>query len=465
MDQLSLPNLVASFFLIIIGMIMLYVSPRQAIRYVVLVTAAIGYIRRLFMFYFAFSPLDTLVLVGFLIMLAYLVTGVLRRQLASTNTLGKLVMALGVVLFLQMFNPLQGGFLVGAYGGLVFFGLLGSYQLGRIAGDNETINKVSKTLIGIAVLAGIYGMYQTFFGFSTIEKEWIYRQKLDLALGGLRVLSFFSSFSEYVQVLGIGAVICFVKILRGKRSLLPIWIFLLGCIIASSSRGTLLTAGLTHIILWAIQGKDKRSWWPRLAILLLLFPFILINGLSLAKDSTKNTALESLVSHQEAGLSDPLNSKKSTGGDHLKLVADGFVKTLTQPLGHGTGSLTVAAGKFKSSDDETTGGSEGDISDMFIITGFVGGVIYIGIIGVTFWRLMEHWHKERHESILVTLGVLISVFGWWTANAHYMIPMVVWFLVGSVERREKLLQRSLLDKNKKRRQEITSTTLSLPTSQ
>jgi hypothetical protein len=457
MDQLSLPHIIASAFLVIVGWLFVFLAPNRAIMVVVGITSAIGYLRRLFMSYFVFTPLDPLVLVGFVIMLGYFISAILRRQFVSDNRLGKAVIALGVVLFLQMFNPLQGSIIVGVYGGLIFFGLFGAYQLGRTTGDNNTIGRVSKTLIMIALLAGLYGMYQTFFGLSTIEKEWIFRQKLEGALGGIRVFSFFCSFSEYVQVLTVGCVICFAKILKGSRSLVPIWLFMLACIIASSSRTGVSMTAFTHVALWAIQGKDKRSWWPRLAVTLLVLPFVVLNGLSIAKESSKNTALEKLVAHQEAGLSDPLNDKTSTGGDHLMLVANGFLSPFTKPLGTGTGSLTVAAGKFKGSEDASTAGSEGDISDMFITTGFMGGPLYVFIIGLTFWRLLEHWRRERQESILITFGVLLVLIGWWTANAHYAMPIVAWFLIGSVERREKLwLQMQLNDRLLKRKRAASS---------
>jgi hypothetical protein len=464
MDQLSLPHLIASAFLIIIGLLSVFLAPNRAMMVVIVITSATGYLRRLFMSYFVFTPLDPLVLVGFVIMLGYFISALLRRQFASDNRLGKAVIALGVVLFLQMFNPLQGSSpIVGIYGGLIFFGLFGAYQLGRNAGDNNTIGRMAKTLIVIAVLTGLYGMYQTFFGFSAIEKEWIYRQKLEAALGGIRVFSFYCSFSEYVQVLMVGCVICFAKILKGSRSLIPIWLFLLACIIASSSRTGVSMTSLTHVALWAIQGKDKRSWWPRLAITLLILPFVVLNGLSIAKESSKNTALEKLVAHQEAGLSDPLNDKSSTGGSHLMLVTNGFLSPLTRPLGMGTGSLTVAAGKFKASSEAGTASSEGDVSDMFITTGFMGGPLYVFIIGLTFWRVLEHWRRERHESILITFGVLLVLIGWWTANAHYMMPLVPWFLVGSVERREKLwLQMQINDRLLKRQKAATSNIAHMP---
>jgi hypothetical protein len=452
MDQLSLPHIIASAFLVIIGLLSVFLAPNRAITVIVAITSMTGYLRRLFMSYFAFTPLDPLVLIGFVIMLGYFISAVSRQQFASDNRLGKAVVALGIVLFLQMFNPLQGSPVVGIYGGLIFFGLFGAYQLGRSTSDNNTIERLAKMLIGVALLAGVYGMYQTFFGFSSIEKEWIYRQKLEAALGGIRVFSFFCSFSEYVQVLAVGSVICFAKMLKGNRSLIPIWLFLLACIVASSSRSSILSASFVHLVLWAIQGKDRRSWWPRLALALVLLPFLLTSGLSIAKDSSKDTALEKLVAHQEEGISDPLNDKKSTGSVHLELISNGFLSPLTHPLGTGTGSLTVAAGKFKSSSDAVAVGSEGDISDMFIMTGVMGGPLYVFIIGLTLWRVLEHWRRERQESILITLAVLLVLIGWWTANAHYMLPLVAWFFVGSVERREKLwLQMQLNDRLLKRK--------------
>ena len=460
MDQISSAHLIGSSFLVIIGLLIIFIFPKQSIIYVTVIMSFLGYIRRLFMSYFAFTPFDSLVVVGFTIMLMYFVSAILNRKFSSRNALGKAIIALGVVLFLEMFNPLQGGFpLVGIYGGLVFFGLLGAYQLGRTVGDKSALHSLSSVLIGLAVIAGAYGLYQIFFGFSSIEKEWIYRQKLAPQLGGMRVFSLFSSFSEYVQMMTVGAVICFVRILKGNRLLIPLLLFLIACIIASSSRSGILMTSFTLVILWAIQGKDRRTWWPRLTITLLILPFILINGLSFAKESSKNTMLERLVEHQADGISDPLNDKKSTGGGHVDLIVHGFQNVLTQPLGRGTGALTIAAGKFKLQDEELGYGSEGDISDMFITTGFIGGVIYSFIIVFTFIKLLEQWQRERQESTLMTLAVLIVTLGWWTSAAHYALPFVIWFLIGSVERRESIWQLSLKEERKKRQQQAALATV------
>jgi hypothetical protein len=444
MDQLSYPHLIATAFFIIIGLLVVFLSPKNGLSFMILMTSSIGIIRRLFMSSFGFSLTDPLVLIGFVIMLSYFI-------------LGKAVVTLSVMLFMQIFNPLQGPITVGIYGGLIYFAYFGVYQLGRKVGENKVIENAGKLLVVISTLAAVYGLSQTFFGYSDIEKEWIYRQKLELMLGGIRALSFFCSFSEYVQYIAVGTVVCFVKILKGQRSLVPVWFFLLLCIVASSSRGTLLTTLLVHVVLWAIQGKERSSWWPRLAIAIAILPLIIVNGLSIAKETSKNTSLERLVEHQD-GLSDPLNEKKSTGLTHVNLTLSGLANAITQPLGRGTGALTTAAGKFKDSNDALTGGSEGDVGDMFITTGLIGGITYIVIISVTFLRLLKHWHRERQEAILLSLGILMVLFGWWTANAHYTLPMVVWFLIGATERRERLWEESVMqEKRDKRKKAIAST--------
>jgi hypothetical protein len=108
------------------------------------------------------------------------------------------------------------------------------------------------------------------------------------------------------------------------------------------------------------------------------------------------------------------------------------------------GTTTIAGGKFGASGM----GAEGDIGNLFISCGFVGGFLYLTIVVYTIWRSGVAWHLRRDFSSLCTFAILVSTFGTWMNGARYSECMIIWFLVGTLDRADREEQQKKLLKTK-----------------
>jgi hypothetical protein len=115
------------------------------------------------------------------------------------------------------------------------------------------------------------------------------------------------------------------------------------------------------------------------------------------------------------------------------MVVAGIIEGFKHPLGTGLGSTTRAAHKFAPS-DTPSGSSEVDISDMFISTGTIGGLLFVVIVFLTVKQSAQFWAQYRHPIGLCIAGVLGITLLNWLAGGRYALTPLVWFLIGSLDR-------------------------------
>ena len=342
---------------------------------------------------------------------------------------------------LEIFNPLQGGLAVGFAGAFFYIVPVLWFYIGRRAALDKTLKGMFVAFIFVAFLGAIYGLYQTWFGFSDVEKQWLAITKNDSALHlgkATRVFSFFSSFAEYCHILVIACVVCLAGVVKKHRLLIPLALFFFVCIVLSSSRGSVVSVGFGMLVLWAVQGKKMKTWIPRLVVAAIVGVTAFIVGIGqVASNASKLDAITSnLVQHQAKGLTDPFNdSKGSTGGAHFSLIWGGVVAGFRNPLGTGLGSTTIAAGKFDTGDVHLAG-AESDFGNMFVSLGFIGGVLYLYILYYTMRKILTIWQKTRSYVALAVLATLSVELGSWMFSGHYATTMFIWFCIGWIGRCE-----------------------------
>ncbi|GAB4466692.1 MAG: hypothetical protein OHK0029_38220 [Armatimonadaceae bacterium] len=399
-----------------------------------------GAIRRYIIPYLGYASYDPFLLVLPLVVVLLFFPRLARREIPYDTIISKLIFVLLIIMFLEVFNPLQGGLMIGITGGMFYIVPLLWYYAARFMGSRKILGSILNLVVFIAVAAAAYGLYQQFFGFTAVEQRWLEITRNDvgqyLSDQTIRVFSTFSAFAEYVHFLWIAAIVCFALMLRKNRLMAIPMVFLIVAIFLSSSRGGVLQMLAGFVLMWAVQGKTRQSWAPRLVIAAVAGVVALTTGLQGLRTDNLDTTAQELLEHQKQGLLSPLDKKSSTGSGHLALVWNGIVTGFRNPLGHGLGSTTLAAHKIGTSWTRSAEnlGTEGDVSDLFVSLGFVGGGCFLFLFGYSVWYASDVWHRYRDPVYLAALGILASSFGAWLIGARYATTFLVWIVLGMLDR-------------------------------
>ncbi len=410
-------------------------SPRLLLLGTVFWLTALGMIRRVVSEFSAITRFDPLLVVG-PIALGILVLAAARSGVFSARThLSRSVLVLTVLILLGAVNPLEGSLLSGIAGLLfVLVPTLGFWAGRRL--DDRAIEFVFKLVAALGVAAAAYGLVQTLVGFPTWDRLWIDEVRstfTSLDVGGVvRPFSSFSSEAEYASYLTVAIVIYVGAALRPRYLLLAVGALavLVPALVLESSRGAVL---LVVVALGAMLGA-----WRRLPLVLaaglgaLLIVALGFGLRSYGPTSFSTSTSGALISHDVAGLADPLNPQKSTVGGHLSLIVSGVKSAFTNPLGKGIGSVTIASSTFGG----VTARTEADPSDMAVALGLPGLVAYLAvcILGI---RLVYIAASSRRDLLsIVGLGVVVVTLFQWLNGGNYSVAFLPWLVLGWTDRRE-----------------------------
>ena len=424
----------------LIGMLLTF-SPRAGVSTLLVFLAFTGGLRRWLIPILGYTTTDPLVLVGPALASLFFLNLLATRTLPRDTRLARLQLWLLGFMILQIFNPLQGGITVGFAGALFYIVPILWYYLGRRYGSPVLMKRIFQVTIGIAIVGALYGLCQTWFGFVPSELAWMRLSGMGaLSVGGtIRAFSFFTSFAEYSWTLGIAIVILWAAWLRRNTlALIPIPILGLAIFLASG-RGPIVSTLAACVALWAVQGRNMRSWIPRGLLALVLAVFGLVWSLQQIQQQSFSSQTSNLIEHQTSGLLNPLDAKSSTAGIHSSLILGGVIQGFQKPFGQGLGSTTIAASKF----DGNAIGTEVDFSNMFASLGFLGGILYLAIVGTIFFTAVLFWNTVRTGSSLAILGILILLTGQWLTGAQYYTAFLTWFCIGAMD---SMLRRELKKK-------------------
>lgn len=435
--------LVISLFCFFVAL--LNTSPRIAITSMLVYTAILGGLRRYLMQDFGWQAFDPLLLiVPIIAVLFYLL--LLSKKLRQETKLSRLVSVLLFIMFIEIFNPLQGGLQVGAGGALYYIAPLLWFYLGRQYGDTKFISSVYICVIVLMIFGALYGMKQVFIGFSDNELKWMSMANVSLQITATsnRPFSFFPSGQEFAILLGCATVLSWTFLLQ-KRIIfvLPI-IVLLPALFLTGIRGSLLLTLFTCSMVWALKGKSQRIWLPRLCLALTIGLAGLVYSLGHVSTSGLSENAQATIGHQKAGI---LNSGDSTASSHFGLVFNGIWAGIKQPIGYGLGSTTIAAGKFGGNSI----GSEADFSNMFISLGAIGGITYLCILFWSFKEAIVLWRTTRNSAYLLIIAGLCSCIGQWSNGGLYMAPLLTWLSIGVLDKQFALYNKSTVKKHQTQR--------------
>jgi hypothetical protein len=308
--------------------------------------------------------------------------------------------------------------------------------VGRSLVDDRLLRRLFVAIAILAVAAVIYGLFQQDRGLPGWDRAWVDASGYAaLRVGNaIRAFGTFSSASEYATFLGIGIIICAagmtrrlaIPVLLSAASLLSYGLFY------ESSRGILILVAAALAILWAAR-KGFRAV-PALCVGVI--GVVILLGLAGHFSSTSSTsaaapsAQASLAQHQLQGLANPLNSRDSTLSVHFSEMVHGLEASITNPLGHGTGAVTLAASRFGGSAQ----GTEVDPSNMGVALGLLGFISYLVVAAVGLWTAYRVAALRRSWWALASLGLLVVTFLQWTNGGQYAVAWLPWLVLGWSDR-------------------------------
>ena len=391
-------------------------------------------LRRYVGFIYGFGGFDPILLIAPAAVLVMMFSLLVGRNLKNDTRISKLVVILIGFMVIEIFNPLQGGVAIGIGGAMFYLIPVLSFWIGRTYFTEATVVMLAmKIVVPVAVLAAILGMYQTFVGYFDYEQAWLVAAHWDrvVDLNGLRrAVSFLTSPAEYGRILVFAIVLIWCAWLKRRSPLILLMPFIFVALYFAGMRSAIFVCVFSMAALWAAMGRSQATWAPRIVIALVLGIAGILFGADQSQQAAKGSASEALISHQSEGLANPLDEKKSTGKIHLAMIGYGIAESFRNPLGHGLGATTLAAGKFGGETENT----EVDISNMFLSLGCFGGLVYV----VLLWRIsqlsLSYWNKERSFAALIILGILVSSIFSVLSAGDYAKNQVTWLLIGALDR-------------------------------
>jgi hypothetical protein len=409
-------------------------SPRSLLYGLVVWLAALGLVRRLAA---EFSPppqSDPLLLVEGAAVGILLIVATARGAFANLTALAKAVLALSLLLVLGAVNPL-GGSLVSGLGSLYLILIpMFAFWLGRSICDDHTLATALGLVALLAVAAGVYGLAQTFNGFPSWDAAWINTSGYEaLNVGGAtRAFGPFTSASEYAIFLGIGFVAWLAFGFRLVR--LPFAVgavaLLATAIFYESSRGIIFTLVFAVALMAAARRRLPIAVSAALAVAALFAVPFVTRSVASSPTTSGGDPGSALAAHQIRGLSSPLNSQDSTLGAHFSLFTNGLRSAITNPVGLGIGSVTIAGSKYGGE----TVSTEVDPSNAAVALGIPGLIAYLAVVGIAFFNAYSLASRRRDALAIAALGVLVITLLQWLNGGQYAVAFLVWLVLGWVDR-------------------------------
>jgi hypothetical protein len=397
-----------------------------------------GDVRRVVSYIAEPTRFDLLLLIAPVIAGLLAIPILLRARLKEP--LSKAVLALFVIMILGVFNPLQGGLVVGLAGALFYIAPMFWFWIGRNYASPILVEQLLNVVIlPLSCVAAVIGLLQTYIGFLPWEDAWIdmaSRTYVALHVGSsIRPFGFSVSAAEYATTLALATAAICGKYLAGNK--LWAWAFplLFAGVVLASGRSVVIKLIVTVALLWPLRKIPKIT--PLLVFRLAVFSasglmalgFVASHFTAASQSSKELSPAAAAINHLAAGLSHPFDRRYSTAGLHGNMIVYGLKAGFTNPLGRGLGSTTLAASKL--GNDPSQASSELDITDMFLTLGLPGGLAYLCIVFFALRRGFFYLKTVPSKVSLPVLGMLLCTVGSWLIGGQYSTSSIMFFLIGA----------------------------------
>ncbi|MDE1178840.1 MAG: hypothetical protein PW789_19875 [Edaphobacter sp.] len=433
-------NLVAGIIYLSLFFLIVYWNKPLSLVVVPAFAFLLGDLRRIMDFTGEIPTFDPLLLVSPIFSL--IMVAPILMDLKLRDPVQKAMLGLMVIMTLEIFNPIQGPLIVGFGGAMTYLIPICWFWLGWRYGSLQLLRRLIALLVALGVIAAMMGIIQTYIGYLPWQQAWLDKvgshiHSMYLGAGVLRAVGFSVNGVEFMGLLSMSLVASMALFIAGKRPYLLLVPLIAFGLFLSSSRTSILLSVFGMAIAWTVSSRNSRVWVPRLIFALVIGLGALIFSVTHAAssedtggDSKDNTAAGLSTQHQVQGLAHPFDSKHSTANLHGQMLLGGLLDGFRNPIGRGLGS-TFATAKL-GGDSSSAGSSEIDISDMFLTTGLIGGLLYIFIIVVVAKRASYLIQNVPQNIALPIAGILACTLGGWLMAGKYGENTWLWLVIGIV---------------------------------
>ncbi len=413
-----------------------WTSPRATILGLVVWLVALGMVRRMVGSGSSTGLGDPLLLVGPAVLALLFVVACGRGALRSRTPLANAVALLSLLALVEAVNPLQGGLTVGL-GGLLFMLVpMLAFWVGRSLLDDELLRSLFRLVAVLAVLSAIYGLIQQFVGFPSWDARWISSNgyvALNVGGGVTRAFGSFASAQEYAAFLGIGLVVWIANLRSARRVLLPLHLAAIGLVGTALVLASVRTSIVLAVVALGAMAAARAGLRPSAALfaggIAVVLLSIGLGQVSVAPETNTSAAANptgTLFQHDVSGIANPTGTNSTLSG-HVAETVRGIGSAFSLPIGHGTGSVTLAAGRLGGA---ATTGTEDDLGNAGEALGLPGLLVYLVIAVGGLLRCYQLAARRRDVLALAILGVLIVALGQWLNGNLYSVAWLAWLGLG-----------------------------------
>ena len=412
---------------------MTWQSPRTMIALMPVWMALLGLVRRLTPGggNVTFSG-DPVLLIGPIVIVLLFVISLSRGGARDRTRFATVVAGLSAVAFLEAFNPKQGTLLTGL-GGLLFILVpMLCFWIGRTLVDEDLALQLVRTVAVLAVFASIYGLIQQFHGLPSWDARWISTRgynALNLGQNVIRAFGTFSSAQEYAAFLSVGFVAWLALAGKKTRMLGPLHLAataLVGTALWFESERTAVFLTVMAVGVMAASRLRLRPIGVIAGGVAAVFLLIFVAGHFGGGGSGTAGALSN---HVSKGISGPFSQGSSLPG-HIRATKIGIRQGISSPLGHGTGTVTIASNRYSHS---RTSGTEFDPGNMGIAFGIFGLIFYVLLL----WYSIKTTYRSavlRRDAVgLFGIGMLMATLFQWTNGDLYSVCWLIWLFLGFLD--------------------------------
>lgn len=406
-----------------------------------------GFIRRAQYLFLPYTDSDPIHVVTPIVALLAFVILVQRRKLAmfTETPLAKLVSILGLIYFVQVFNPLQGGLTVGFSGAMFILVPVVWFYFGSSV-DPDFARRAMTVIVVLAMLTSLYGVYHLAYGFPSFEQYWLDHTDAyeSIAVGKIkRALATFSSAEEWGRYIEVGAIIAFGFGAGAASQLRRAGWFLCGALLTvmllfTGQRTAIFGLGLGVVLLIALGAKTVGGAVGRLA--LVLVPVLLVGIIAKGPTSEDVTSRDederfgTVLSHSTRGTLNP--TKEDSLQERFKIWSQLATDVIpSNPFGMGLGATSLAVNRTDK------GSALPPIDSYFIASvitaGLPAALLFLVILGrasLISWRVSRATRGLAENQVwrvmaaLMPVLILNSLFG--NTFTLYSVAPVGWLLVG-----------------------------------
>ncbi len=407
-----------------------------------------GFIRRAQYIFLPYTQTDPIHLVTPVVTIIAFMTLLQRERFSifMSTPLAKMVSLLGLIYFLQIFNPLQGGLAVGFSGALFILVPVAWFYFGQ-AIKPEFVYTALKLVVIVGLITSLYGLYHLAYGFPAFEQYWLDHTDAyeSIALGKIkRALATYSSAEEWGRYIEVGAIIAFGFGVTAASYLRRAGWFFCGIaltvmLLFTGQRTAIFGLILGVIALMALGAKTWRGAFARLG--LTMAPVLLIGVLAQGPtsddmlDHGEGEKFQTVLSHSTRGALNP--TKEDSLQERFTIWT--FLATEIvpkNPLGMGLGATSLAVNRTDK------GAALPPVDSYFIASvitcGLPAALLFVAILvraSLISWRASRAATRGtsnarvwRVVAALMPVLILNSFFG--NTFTLYSVAPVGWLLLG-----------------------------------